>query len=63
MVGRVELRGANAVKLHTRIAWSHGDLADAATAHERVGDGVFACTGTNDQNLHFSSCKSLMGKP
>lgn len=56
MIGRVELRGADAVKLHARIAWGHSDLADAAATHERVGDGMFTRTGTNDQNLHISSC-------
>ena len=56
MIGRVELRGADAVKLHARIAWGHSDLADVAATHERVGDGMFTRTGTNDQNLHISSC-------
>ena len=62
MIGRVDLRGADAVKLHAWIARSHRDFADAAAAHKCMGDGMLACTGTNDQNLHVSSCCVPFGK-
>ena len=62
MVGRVDLRGADAVKFHTRIARSHRDFADAAATHKRMSDGMLACAGTNDQNLHVSSCYVPFGK-
>ena len=62
MIGRVELRGADAVKLHAWIARSHCDFADAAAAHKCMGDGMLACTGTDDQNLHVSSCCVPFGK-
>ena len=55
MVGRIELRSADAVQFHARIARGHGDLADTAATHQRVRDGVLARAGTDNQNLHISS--------
>ena len=52
VVRRVDPLGADAVELHARIAGGHSHLVDAAATQQRVGDGMFTGTRTDNQNLH-----------
>ena len=46
-----QLHDGDSILRHARVAGGDEHLLDAGTFEKRVGDGVFACTGPDDQNL------------